>query len=45
MGVSTADHLARSGWSGWGLDGLAEYTQAKSIWCETAADAPLPFGY
>ncbi len=28
-----------------GRDGLAEYTQAKSVWCETAADAPLPFGY
>jgi acyl-CoA reductase-like NAD-dependent aldehyde dehydrogenase len=28
-----------------GRDGLAEYTQAKSVWCETADDAPLPFGY
>ncbi len=28
-----------------GRDGLAEYSQAKSVWCETDIDAPLPFGY
>ncbi|NDL58700.1 aldehyde dehydrogenase family protein [Phytoactinopolyspora mesophila] len=28
-----------------GLDGLLEYSRAKSVWTETAIDAPLPFGY
>lgn len=28
-----------------GLDGLREYTESRSIWVETAAEAPLPFGY
>ena len=28
-----------------GRDGLWEYTQAKSVWYETAEDAPLAFGY
>ncbi len=28
-----------------GRDGLLEYSQPKSVWVETAADAPQPFGY
>lgn len=28
-----------------GTDGLAEYSQPKSVWVETADDGPLPFGY
>ncbi|MGC0250514.1 aldehyde dehydrogenase family protein [Pseudactinotalea sp. Z1748] len=28
-----------------GTDGLAEYTQAKSVWVETDDEAPLAFGY
>jgi acyl-CoA reductase-like NAD-dependent aldehyde dehydrogenase len=28
-----------------GYDVLMEYTQAKAVWVETAADAPLAFGY
>jgi len=28
-----------------GYDGLLEYTQAKSVWVETAKDAAIQFGY
>ena len=28
-----------------GYEGLLEYTQPKSVWVETASDAPQPFGY
>lgn len=28
-----------------GYEGLLEYTQTKSVWIETAADAPMQFGY
>lgn len=28
-----------------GADAMLEYTQPKSIWIETAAEAPIPFGY
>ncbi|MEM1306427.1 MAG: aldehyde dehydrogenase family protein [Pseudomonadota bacterium] len=28
-----------------GRDVMLEYTQPKSLWIETDADAPLPFGY
>ncbi|MCI2264471.1 aldehyde dehydrogenase family protein [Sediminivirga luteola] len=28
-----------------GLDGLREYSEPRSVWVETAAEAPLAFGY